>query len=142
MARKGWEVDGVDFVPQAVAGAAERARAAGVPARFHVSSVTDLGWLAGPYDLALDVGCGHALAAAGLARYRDQVWRLLRPGGLLLAFGRLRPVGWTGDDGAGLVEGPYLALFEARFTLEWSKHGQTEDPDEGAWPSGWYRFRR
>jgi SAM-dependent methyltransferase len=84
MARHQWQVDAVDFIDLAIEEAVRRAEQAGVAARiqFHVSPVTDLHYLTGPYDFALDVGCMHNFDEAALRAYRDELVRLLRPGGL------------------------------------------------------------
>jgi SAM-dependent methyltransferase len=142
MSARGWEVDAIDFIPQAIAGAAARAQAAGASVRFHLASVTDLGWLAGPYDLAVDIGCAHSLDEGALASYRDQVARLLRPGGLWLVFARLRQEGEESEEPPGVVEGDFVSLIAGSLTLEWSKRGRTEVGAEAGWPSAWYRFRK
>ena len=58
LAQRGWQCDGIDFVPEAIALAQERAAQAGVAdhARFTVGSVTHLEGMAPPYDLAIDIG--------------------------------------------------------------------------------------
>ncbi|MBE0688171.1 MAG: class I SAM-dependent methyltransferase, partial [Anaerolineaceae bacterium] len=52
MARLGWQVDGVDFVAQAIEGARIRADQAGLSehVNFHQSPVTLLDFLREPYD--------------------------------------------------------------------------------------------
>ena len=79
MARSGWEVDGVDFVPQAIEEATARAERAGLAERahFYVSSVLELDFLHGPYDFALDVGCAHSFGPDELQAYRRELVRLL-----------------------------------------------------------------
>lgn len=90
LAQHGWMCDGVDFIPEAVAGARMRAATANVADRalFHTLPVTDLASLAPPYDLAVDVGCMHNLArrrsprvrgGSGAARRRGRLVRPLRP---------------------------------------------------------------
>jgi SAM-dependent methyltransferase len=144
MARLGWEVDGVDFVPHAAAVAAERAREAGVDVRFHIASVTDLGFLAGPYDFVLDVGCAHALDREGLARYGRHLKRLLRSGGSYLLFVHL----WEeGDETAedrpkGIPEGLLRETLADGFELEKFERGVTQVRDMEPWQSGWFYFRR
>jgi cyclopropane fatty-acyl-phospholipid synthase-like methyltransferase len=92
MARHGWQVDGVDFVPQAIAGAKQRASQAGVTgASFHTGSVTDLSFLDGPYDFALDVGCAHNFPANELRHYHQALKRLLKTGAIYLLFAHLGP---------------------------------------------------
>ncbi len=143
LATQGWDVDGVDFVEQAVEMAQRRSKEAGVSVRFHLASITDLDFLHGPYDFALDVGCGHALDDEGLRLYRDQLCRLLANGGYFMLFARMKEV--QHDDGEsppGLYEDNLLALFEEGFTLTWAEHSETLLADGSSWPSAWFRFRR
>jgi SAM-dependent methyltransferase len=147
MAQAGWQVDGVDFVDLAVEEARRRATQAGVAGQicFHLGPVTDLHYLTGPYDLALDVGCMHNFDEAEMQAYRDELARLLRPGGLYLLFAHLRaePIEYD-DDGRPrwLPEELLYASFELAFQLERVEHGQTQMPDQEPWPSAWYWFRR
>ncbi len=92
LARAGWQVDGVDFVPEAITIATERVIAAGVVdrVRLFVADATNLAFLSGPYDLAIDVGCGHGFNETELHAYLNEVQRLLRPGGLFVFFAHLR----------------------------------------------------
>jgi SAM-dependent methyltransferase len=150
MARAGWEVDAVDFVPQAAAVAAGRAREAGLDVRFHIASVTDLGFLAGPYDFALDVGCVHALDEKGLEQYHRHLRRLLVSGGEYLLFVRMREetagekmtVFQSEEEHRGISEDRLRAVFGDGFELVWVAYGQTLVEDKPAWPSAWFCFRR
>lgn len=143
LAQHGWQVDAVDFVPQAIAEANRRATAAGALARiqFHVGSVADLHFVDGPYDLAIDVGCMHSLSAEMQASYRDGLLRLLRPGAAYLLFARLRnPTDDPADGPSGLDEVALRALF-APFTLQKVTLGVTEGEDY-SWRSGWFWYVR
>jgi SAM-dependent methyltransferase len=144
MAGQGWNVDAIDFIPMAIAEAAERSRKAGVSVRFHIGSVIDLDFLAGPYDLALDVGCSHNLKAGQLKTYRDQLWRLLRLGGHYLLFARIRDPSGVEDDvsPSGLEERMLLNLYDEGFELLRNDHGVTEVTGQSPWNSAWFLFRR
>ena len=145
LAEQGWTVDGVEYVPQAVAEATRRAAAAGQAerVRFMVGDVSRLDFLAGPYDLAIDVGCMHSLAAAEQAGYRDGLLRLLRPGATFLLFAHLRDgadpspeaARWIADDDLG-------ALFLEGFVLQEAVLGVTQVADNPPWRSGWFTYRR
>lgn len=142
LAARGWQVDGVDFVARALAEAERRAAAAGVSAAFHHSSVTEISYLTPPYDLAIDVGCGHNLDAAGWRAYHARLHRLLRPGALFMLYSRVEGEDAAADDGpAALDEPAVLALFANGFQLERRDYGQTEMPG-ARWPSAWYWLRR
>ncbi|MBK8901493.1 MAG: class I SAM-dependent methyltransferase [Anaerolineaceae bacterium] len=143
LAQHGWQVDGVDFVPQAIDEANRRAEAAGVAEQvcFHEGSVADLHFVLGPYDLAIDVGCMHSLSAPLQAAYRDELLRLLRPGAPYLLFARLSNSEEETTDGPrGIDELALRALF-APFTLQKSELGLTEGVNY-SWRSGWFWYRR
>jgi SAM-dependent methyltransferase len=63
LARRGWQVTGVDVVPKAVSIARERAREAGVEARFVEADVANLAAvnLGSDFQLVLDFGTVHGL---------------------------------------------------------------------------------
>ena len=89
LARHGWEVVGVDLAGRAVRKARRKAQEARLSADFYTADVTQLDFLDSTFDLALDIGCFHALDDQGWVRYRDQLRRLLSPGAryMLYAFG-------------------------------------------------------
>jgi SAM-dependent methyltransferase len=86
LARAGWTVTGIDFVPLAISRARLRARAAGVQVKFVLGVVPAFEGIGGPFDLALDVGCLHSLDAPARQAYRGALARLLAPGAALLIF--------------------------------------------------------
>jgi SAM-dependent methyltransferase len=61
LARRGWQVTGVDFVPKALRRARARADEAGVGLRLLAGDVTDLGaaGIGSGFELLLDFGCFH-----------------------------------------------------------------------------------
>ena len=144
MARLGWQVDAIEFIPDAAMVAAERSRAAGVFPRFHITSVLDLDFLSGGFDIALDVGCGHNLSNEGLIKYRQLLHSLLRPEGYFLIFARLRSKNWIKEKNApaGIEQDFLIVTFSQGFELEWQSTGQTVQKDGPTWPSGWFRFRK
>jgi cyclopropane fatty-acyl-phospholipid synthase-like methyltransferase len=147
MAQQGWQVDAIDFIDLAIVGARQRAEQAGVSdqIQFHVGSVTDLHYLTGPYDFALDVGCMHNFDHEMLQAYRDEVARLLRPDGHYLLFAHLRaePIEYDSNGRPRWLPEPLLYdLFTADFYLDQVEHGQTQMPDQAPWSSAWFWFRR
>lgn len=92
LARHGWQAVGVDLALPAIRRARRRAKAAGLSVEFYAADVTRLDFLRPAFDLALDIGCFHALDADGRTRYRDQLGRLLGTGAhyMLYAFGPRR----------------------------------------------------
>jgi SAM-dependent methyltransferase len=141
LAARGWEADGVDFVPEAIALAEERVRTAGLAAqvRLHVGSVTDLSFLGEPYDLAIDVGCMHGCEGADLQSYVAEVVRLVRPAGFFLLFAHLREPEQEGP--TGIPDATIRSLFADTFAFETVEYGTTVVGDRQM-DSAWYTLRR
>lgn len=145
LAQRGWTAVGVDFIPQAIDEARRRAADAGVAerTRFIVASATELGSLAPPFDLVIDVGCAHSFADDMLRRYRDELARLLVPGGEYVLHARLRDDQPSGEERPhGLEAATLLALLAGDFTLERQEYGTTRVEDRSPWNSAWFWFRR
>lgn len=150
LAEREWDVDGVDFVAEALDVARRRAQAKGVAVQFHLAAIPELRFLAPPYDLAVDVGCGHALESPGLANYHQELKRLLRPGALFLCFARIKSPGSPEasndfeetDSPPGLDEGSFRRLFEDGFALRRYEPGITEMEDGSSWVSAWFWYQR
>ena len=144
LARLGWKVDGVDFVAQAIQGARIRAEQADVSERatFYHTSVTQLDFLEGQYDLALDVGCAHGLNAPELRDYYQQLVRLLKPGGFFLLFAHLNEENIDPEEQKWMDEVLLRELFASQFILEKVEHGQTQVNDQEPWRSAWFWFRK
>jgi cyclopropane fatty-acyl-phospholipid synthase-like methyltransferase len=142
LAATGWQVDGVDFVPEAISMAQERVTAAGVTAQvrlFH-ASVTDLHMLHEPYDLAIDIGCMHALEGADLTAYAHEVARLVAPGGRYILFAHLRDQP-TDAVPVSIPRTVLRDLFTTTFTIESVVEGTTEVAGN-CWASAWLYLRR
>lgn len=145
LAQHHWQVDAVDFIPQAIAEAISRAGAAGVTSQinFHVASVAELGFLKGLYDFAVDVGCLHALDQNERRSYHKGLSRLLRPGATYLLFTRLQELkDDAGEAPRGLPETTVREIFGNGFQLERIEQGQTQVEDRPSWTSAWFWFRR
>ena len=139
MARNGWGVTGVDFVPRPIRAARAKAAAAGLPVAFLVGDVTRLHELPikPGFDLLFDQGCFHSLPDAARAAYAREVSGIARPGAtyLLYAFGRqpgarrrrFFPKGITPDEVRNLFAD--FELIEAR-------------PGTDPFGSHWYTLRR
>jgi SAM-dependent methyltransferase len=136
LARHGWEVVGVDFSILAIRRARRKARWAGGDCQFYRGDVTDLAFLADPFDLALDIGCLHSLPPESWGRYAAEVARLVRPSGLYLLYAFTpRP-----DQSAprGVAPEEVRSLFASAFTLEREEGGE----DLSGPRSAWYWLRR
>lgn len=130
LARRGWRAVGVDFAGPAVAAARRKAGAAGLAVEFHQADVTRLDFLQPPFDLALDMGCFHSIAAGGRPAYIAGLARLMRPGGLFLcyAFKPEAPM-------SGLAVEEMTGLFAPAFKTVKVEHGT-------GMPSAWYTFQK
>jgi cyclopropane fatty-acyl-phospholipid synthase-like methyltransferase len=135
LAKHNWQVTGVDFAPNAIFSAKQKAKAAQLWVDFRVRDVTKLDGIAGPFDLILDIGCYHNLLPEGMEIYRNNIKRLLRSQGkfLLYAFFREKP----DKPGSGLVEAD-LEAFSPPLTLVSRADGQ----ERGSRPSVWVTFRK
>lgn len=144
LARLGWHVDGVDFIPQAIQEATRRAQAANLHtlAHFHVSPVTRLDFLTGPYEFALDVGCAHSLSTDELADYHAQLLHLLSPQATYLLFAHLSAPDDAENAHRWMDEANLRNLFAKGFCLSAVEYGQTQVNDQAPWPSAWFWFRR
>jgi SAM-dependent methyltransferase len=145
LAQHGWEVDGVDYMPLAIAEAKRRAEASGVndKTHFHLASITDLGFLTAPYDLAIDVGSMHVLDEAGLHAYWAGLWRLLWPEAIYLLFVHLRRDETPEEERPhGILVETIYRLFGDGFRLERVEYGTTKVEDKPEWASAWFWFRR
>ena len=140
LARRGWEVVGVDNVPRAIA-AARRKNIPG--ATFEVADVTDLDPAAlGTFDLFLDIGCFQHLDAEQRSAAGRGITALANPGAtvLMMEFSRPTPIrsfagGVSADEvGAALPGWEMLSVEDAETAgLDW--------PMSRMQPQ-WFRLRR
>ena len=89
MAKQGRQAIGLDFVPQAIKEAREKARKAGIDgsARFLVADVTRLHEMDLPQSgFALDMGCFHGLSPEGRRPYAEGLAKILVPGGWFMLY--------------------------------------------------------
>jgi cyclopropane fatty-acyl-phospholipid synthase-like methyltransferase len=110
LAKRGWQVTGVDFIPRAISIAKRKAKHAGIQADLYMRDVTKLKGITGPFDFALDLGCFHGLGEKK-ADYISELDRLLAPGGYWLMYGF-----FTSGTGPGLVETD-LEMIQSQFTV-------------------------
>jgi SAM-dependent methyltransferase len=91
LVQAGWKVTGVDFAPRAIKLARQKVDQAGLQADLWVKDATKLDGIAGPFDLAFDLGCFHVIPADGKNKYLEQLDRILAPHGFWLMYGFLKP---------------------------------------------------
>ncbi len=135
LARLGWQVTGVDFVPRAVAQARKKIKQAGVRADVRVGDVARLDGIPGPFDLALDIGCFHSLSVQEKGEYLDRMERILAPGGFWFLYAFTSPGGEEATRSLNPVD---LERITARFALR-SRQDGTE---RGQRPSAYFVFQK
>lgn len=131
MASRGWQVIGIDFAWGAIWRAREKASRAGLEIDFHRGDVRAVEAVDGPIDLALDIGCFHAMDSARRARYARHLGRLVRPGGAFLLYAFL-----TSSDPSGVSRAEILQLFVPPFQIV--RFDQGTDRDR---PSAWFHLQ-
>lgn len=89
MAKHGRQAIGLDFVPEAINKARQKAKAAGLngSTQFLVADVTRLNEIVLPATgFALDMGCFHGLSPEGQRSYAEGLAKALVPGGWYLLY--------------------------------------------------------
>ena len=86
LARKGFDVIGLDFSPAAIKQARRRAKAEGVEVPFIVDDLTDLRHVGGTFYLVTDFGALNDLNQEALHRYMENVLPLMHRGSRYLMF--------------------------------------------------------
>jgi SAM-dependent methyltransferase len=145
LARRGWDVTGIDMVPKALDTARERAREAGVDVRFVQGDVTALraAGIGSDFRLVWDFGTVHGLTPAQRETVGREVSAVTAPGATLLM------LAWTPARRGPMPRGASRADIEAAYK------GWTVTDEEAADVSGknvprpvqrarpsWYRLRR
>ena len=89
LARLGWRVTGVDFVPRALEAARRRARDAGVEVQWLEADVTrlDEAGVEPGFDLVYDRGCFHGLPPSARDACASGLTELAAPGATMLLMG-------------------------------------------------------
>ena len=134
LAPNGWHVTGVAFIPKAIRIAKRKVKQARENADLRGGDVTRLDDIAGPFDLALDIGCFHGVNDK--PAYLDELDRLLAPGGHWLMYGFFKPASHL--SGPGLAA-PDLSLIHAR---GFSLLSRTDGFDKKERPSTWFLFKK
>jgi SAM-dependent methyltransferase len=131
LAQRNWRVTGVDFAPLAILKARHKLR--NYARTLLVADVTQLARLelAGPYDLALDMGCFHSLTERGRLGYVRGMEKWVKPKATLMIYAfqpsEVSPV-------RGITRQAMSAYFRDQFELDNYEQGQGR-------PSAWYYFK-
>ena len=84
LAQNGWDVTSLDFMPDALQMASERARNAGVEISTIEADALKWDAPADSFDLIVDIGCLHSKTGRARRMYRDKVISMLKKGGVYL----------------------------------------------------------
>jgi len=135
MVQAGWSVVGVDLSRLAIRRARRKAHLAGLTVDFRRLDVAELTGLIGPFDLALDIGCFHTLAAEQRDTYVGRLVQLLPPGADYLLYTFLAD---PADAGAWPPDELEIQhTFDAAFSVLSREFGMDQDRK-----SAWYHMRR
>ena len=138
LAKQGWHVTGVDFVPLAIRKAKTAAQKAGVAdqAAFYVGDVCSLNQLNLPaFDFAYDIGCFHLLKPAQRGAYIAGLTSVVKKEGsfLLKAFSPRQ----KGKEIVGFDSEAIEKSFSPHFEVE-----RTSNHSYWRFPANWYWMRR
>jgi SAM-dependent methyltransferase len=121
LAIHGYRAIGVDFSPEAIKVARQRAQEADVTVDWRVGDALDLPIEDGAIDFAFDRGCFHHVPEEDRPRYAEQVARVLRPGGRLFL---------RGFDPAGDPDSPFVPVTEEAIDRAFSRERFARGPVE------------
>ena len=134
---RGWQADGVDFVGQAIDQAREKLGT--YPADTYrlfchdVTRLDELSCLQPPYDLIIDIGCGHCIDKSAMFGYAKAIAKTLNVGGTFMLYAsHPRP-----DSTMGWAPAEVERLFTPELSLVWQRQGS--DVALGV-ASSWYRM--
>ncbi len=135
LAQHGWRVMGIDFSLKAIGAARKKAAAQRLPIDFFVHDVADIGFLRGPFDLVLDIGCLFSLRTEARQRYACGLADLTMPSARYMLYAWLPRQ--KGGRSMGMERETVVELFSPHFAVD-----QIEIGKDGGGPSAWYWFTR
>ena len=147
LAKKGWDVTSLDFMPKALEYTQSRAKEAGVSVRAVEADITE--WAAPePFDLVLDHGLLHNMDAVRYPAYRERVLKSIADDGDLVLLhwhprypgqpsGRMGPLRTSREDILGFFAPELQERFFAREEFE-----DLPDLVGGGMSQAYYWFRR
>jgi cyclopropane fatty-acyl-phospholipid synthase-like methyltransferase len=96
LAERGLAATGIDGAPTAIRKAKAKAKRRGLQVRFEVADALDLPMPEQPYDTTIDSGLFHVFSDEERGRFKDSLWRVIRPGGTyyLMCFSDQQPGNW------------------------------------------------
>lgn len=135
LARHGWQVTGVDFIPKAIHEARRKAAAEELNIGFILASVTDLAMLTDPFSYILDIGCLSGLNMTDRSRYAANLLRLMDHQGWYMLYA-WHPRLYKGQR-MGITAQEVAELLGDAF-----EQNRIQEGEENGSPSAWYWYRR
>ena len=132
MAKRGWEVVGVDFAAAAIAAARRKARRADVNVELHVADASRLKDVEGPFNLILDMGCFHSIPEERRPDYITNLPRLLADNGSYLLYAFTLE---ENEQGRG-ISNAEIQLMETYLNLD----DRADGSERGRRSSAWFTF--
>lgn len=122
LARRGYQVIGIDLARVALSRALAAAQAEGLAWRGVQASAADLLLLRQSFDVALDIGCFHGLSAPHHQLYAENLARRLAPGGFYLLYA-VHPRAGDEPGPPGVSPAQIEAVFRPSLRLLWRQEG-------------------
>ena len=146
LAKRGWDVTSLDFVPQALAFTQQRAEKAGVSVTPVETDITE--WdVPQQFDLVLDHGLLHNMDAVRFAAYRERIVQAVAPDGdfVMLHWHPLYPGQPQGETGPTRtpredVEAFFTPEFQVRYFAR-EDYADMNDSVGGGFTNAYYWFR-
>jgi len=134
LAKRGWNVTGVDFIPKAIRVARRKADRQELNVNLQIGDVTKLNGLSGNFDLIYDIGCFHSLDPSGMQAYRNNIEDLLKPGGTFMLYLFFRDKIQSSGSGASEAD---LPPFNDFLNLTKREDGTEREARRSSWL--WYQ---
>ncbi|MBS3055073.1 MAG: class I SAM-dependent methyltransferase [Candidatus Aenigmarchaeota archaeon] len=129
LAKKGFDVTGIDISPTAIKIAIKRAKEEKVKINFMTGNSFDLKLDAESFDLVLDRGCFHHIPPEARSRYIEGVARVLKKGGKYFSKSFSKKNGWNIEKEFTLEE--VENIFSQYFDVEVSREVVHTQPEGG-----------
>ena len=140
LARKGFDVTGLDYAEAAIEKARARAKDSGVQVSFIVDDLTDLRHVSGAFDFLLDYGVLDDLRPAQREPYLHNMLRLTHPGSRYLLWGFEYPIRWW-EKLVPFFDVPFSpGEIEARFGKYFEIDRIAAELDYSKWPPGYAAY--
>lgn len=130
LAKRGFDVTGIDISPTAIRIAQKRAEEEKVRINFMVANSFDLTLEPDSFDLVLDRGCFHHMPIQMRGKYIEGVKTVLKKGGKYFSMSFSKKNGWGADNEFSLedIEKIFSDYFEVEVSREvvHSQHGGSD----------------